>query len=369
MKFFHLSDLHIGKRLNNFSLIEDQEYILNKIIEIIDQEKPDAIILAGDIYDRSIPPLEAVTLFDEFLSSLSKRNLMVFIISGNHDSSERISFASSIMKNTNIHIAPVFHKDIYKVSLDNIDVYMLPFIKPIHVREFYPEHEIISYEDAIRTVIENTSLDATKKNILITHQYIQNAFLDDSEDFPIGGSDPISADIFSKFDYVALGHIHRPQMVSRPTIRYSGSILKYSFSEKNEKSITVVDINDTIDITTIPLKGRRDMIKLKDKFENLVDKSYYQKLNLDDYYHITLTDENDIINAINKLRTIYPNIMKLDYDNIRTSKHSSITTDKNIDSKSPLELINDFYKLQNNSDMSNEQEEFIVHLIEKIWED
>ncbi len=369
MKFFHLSDLHIGKRLNHFSLIEDQEYILNKIIEYVDEIKPDAIMLAGDIYDRSIPPIEAVKLFDGFLSELENRDLMVFMISGNHDSLERVSFASSIMKKNKIYIAPRFMGEIYKVEVDDINIYMLPFVKPSDVRLFYPDKEIKSYEDALKAIIESTSIDKTKKNILITHQYIQNASLDDSEDFPIGGSEPISASIFDDFDYVALGHIHRAQEVFRPTIRYSGSILKYSFSEKNEKSISVIDVKEDIKISTLPLKGKRDMIKLKDSFKTITDKSFYQKLNQEDFYHITLTDEEDIINAISKLRTIYPNIMKLDYDNLRTKTNQLIQADKKIESKTPLELIDDFYKLQNNQSLADQQRELLEDLIKKIWED
>ena len=375
MKFMHLSDLHLGKRVNEFSMLEDQVYILNKIVNIIDAEKPAAIILAGDIYDKPIPPAEAVELFDDFLYKLSQRNLKVFIISGNHDSAERIAFGSRLFDKTGIYMSPVYNGTILPIELNDdfgkINIYMLPFIKPIHVKRFFPDEEISSYTDAVSTVIKNMHLDTGIRNILITHQFVTGASRTESEDISVGGSDNVNADVFFDFDYVALGHIHRSQSCGSEYIRYSGTPLKYSFSEsKDTKSITVIDIKEkgNIKLDFIPLTPLRDMVEIKGTYDELMLKSFYENTTYpNDYVHITLTDENDILDVITRLRVVYKNIMKLDYDNQRTRSNSEINLINDMESKSPLELFDIFYDSRNGQPLNNEQREFMENIIEDIW--
>ena len=375
MKFMHLSDLHLGKRVNEFSMLEDQVYILNKIVNIIDEEKPAAIILAGDIYDKPIPPAEAVELFDDFLYKLSQRNLKVFIISGNHDSAERIAFGARLFDKTGIYMSPVYTGNISPLEMSDefgkINIYMLPFIKPIHVRRYFPDTEITSYTDAVSTVIENMHLDTGIRNILITHQFVTGASRTESEDISVGGSDNVNADVFRDFDYVALGHIHRSQNCGSEYIRYSGTPLKYSFSEsKDTKSITVIDIKEkgNIKLDFIPLTPLRDMVEIKGTYDDLMLKSFYENTTYpNDYVHITLTDENDILDVITRLRVVYKNIMKLDYDNQRTRSNSEINLINDMESKSPLELFDIFYDSRNGQPLNNEQREFMESIIEDIW--
>jgi len=375
MKFMHLSDLHLGKRVNEFSMLEDQVYILNKIVNIIDEEKPAAIILAGDIYDKPIPPAEAVELFDDFLYKLSQRNLKVFIISGNHDSAERIAFGARLFDKTGIYMSPVYTGNISPIEMSDefgkINIYMLPFIKPIHVRRYFPDTEISSYTDAVSTVIENMHLDTGIRNILVTHQFVTGASRTESEDISVGGSDNVNADVFRDFDYVALGHIHRSQSCGSEYIRYSGTPLKYSFSEsKDTKSITVIDIKEkgTIKLGFIPLTPLRDMVEIKGTYDDLMLKSFYENTTYpNDYVHITLTDENDILDVITRLRVVYKNIMKLDYDNQRTRSNSEINLINDMESKLPLELFDIFYDSRNGQPLNNEQREFMENIIEDIW--
>lgn len=376
MKIMHLSDLHLGKRVNEFSMLEDQIYILNEIINIIDEQKPKVIILAGDIYDKPIPPAEAVEIFDNFLYKLSKRNPAVFIISGNHDSAERIAFGSRLFDKSGIYLSPVYNGKISPICIDDkygkVNFYMLPFIKPVHVRRFFPDAEIYTYTDALSTVISDMHIDTAQKNILITHQFVTGSSRTESEDVSVGGSDNVDADIFKDFDYVALGHIHRSQSCGSEYIRYCGTPLKYSFSEsKDTKSITVIDIKEKGDIKLdfIPLTPLRDMVEIKGSYNELMLKSFYENTSLtDDYVHITLTDEEDIPDVITKLRVVYKNIMKLDYDNQRTKKSSEINLINDMESKSPLELFDTFYELQNGKHLSDTQRVFLKNIIEEIWE-
>lgn len=376
MKFIHLSDLHLGKRVNEFSLLEDQEFILTKIINIIDEQKPDGVIIAGDIYDKSVPSAEAVELFDDFLVKLAKRNLKVFVISGNHDSTERIAFGGRLMVGSGIYMSPVYSGKVEPITLTDdfgdVNIYMLPFVKPSHVKRFFPENEISSYTDAIKTAVDSMNIDVSKRNILITHQFVTGAIRTESEDISVGGTDNVDASAFADFDYVALGHIHKSQKCKSEFIRYSGTPLKYSFSEaKDKKSVTLLDIKakGEISLEFIPLIPKRDMVEIKGSYEELTLKSFWENTSYcQDYMHITLTDEEDIPDVLTKLRVIYKNIMKLDYDNKRTRTANEITGAENIKSKTPFEHFNEFYELQNGQPLSDEQTAFITDIIEQIWE-
>ena len=376
MKFVHLSDLHLGKRVNEYSMLEDQEYILTKIINIIDDEKPSGVIIAGDVYDKSIPSAEAVQMFDDFLTRLAKRNLQVFVISGNHDSPERMSFGSRLMDQSGIHISQVYNGEFVPFSMKDehgvVNVYMLPFVKPAHVKRFSDE-SIESYTDAIRVAIAEMKVDQSARNLLITHQFVTGATRSESEDISVGGSDNVDVSVFDGFDYVALGHIHSPQNCTSDRVRYCGTPLKYSFSEaKDNKSITVVELEEkgNVSVKTVSLVPMRDMVEIKGKYNEIMLKSFYENTSYqEDYIHITLTDEEDIVDAIGKLRTVYHNLMKLDYDNKRTRSVSQVDGAVDVETKTPIELFSDFYELQNNQPMSNEQKAFVEDLIDQVWED
>ncbi len=376
MKLVHLSDLHLGKRVNEYSMLEDQKYILERILGIIGDERPDGVIIAGDVYDKSVPSAEAVSLFDDFLVQLARRGLQVFVIAGNHDSPERIAFGSRIMDAGGIHMSPVYDGNIRPIKLNDaygeLNVYMLPFVKPAHVRRFYEDEEILSYTDAVRCAVKNMDLDTGKRNVLVTHQFVTGASRSDSEDISVGGSDNVDADVFEQFDYVALGHIHSPQNCGSDRIRYCGTPLKYSFSEaKDQKSVTVVELLEkgSVSYRTIGLLPLHDMVELRGTYDELTLKSFYENTTWqEDYTHITLTDEEDVPDAMGKLRAVYHRLMKLGYDNKRTRSNAIITGDAEAEKKSPYELFEDFFELQNNQPMSDEQSAYMKDLIEKTWE-
>lgn len=377
MKLIHLSDLHLGKRVNEFSMLEDQKYILKEILAIIDEEAPDAVLLAGDVYDKSFPPTEAVELFDDFLVQLAQRQLQVFVISGNHDSAERIAFGGRIMAAGGVHMAPVYHGNVEPAELTDeygcVNIYMLPFIKPIHVRRFFPDETIESYTDAMRTAIAQMKVNELERNVLITHQFVTGSQRSDSEDLSVGGTDHVDADVFSCFDYTALGHLHNPQNCGSEKIRYCGTPLKYSFSEaSHQKSVTIVEMGPkgSCTIRTKELIPLREMRELKGSYAELTLKSSYADTTYqEDYIHITLTDEDDIPDAVGKLRTIYHNLMKLDYDNLRTRKNSEVTGAVDAETKTPLELFEELYQEQNNQPMNEAQRTLVQNMIEEIWEE
>lgn len=375
MKFLHLSDLHIGKRVNEFSMLEDQEYILTKIINIIDDEKPDTVVIAGDVYDKSVPSAEAVQLFDDFLCRLAQRKLQVFVISGNHDSAERMAFGGRLMDISGVHMSPVYNGKVEPISLEDefgkINFFMLPFVKPANVRRFFEDAQIESYTDAVRVAVENMNVNSDERNVIVTHQFVTGAEKCESEEISVGGSDNVDASVFDCFDYVALGHIHGPQNIGSERVRYCGTPLKYSFSEaKHKKSVTIVEMGakGSLEIKTIALEPKRDMREIKGTYAEITLKENYINTNTDDYMHITLTDEEDIPDAIGKLRVVYPNLMKLDYDNKRTRSSAKLDIIKNIEQRSPLDLFSEFYEKQNNQPMTDGQSEFMKSLIESIWE-
>ena len=375
MKLIHLSDLHIGKRVNEVSMIEDQEYILTQILQIIDEEKADAVLVAGDVYDKSVPSAEAVTLFDDFLCRLAVRQLPVLIISGNHDSAERLSFANRLLEASGIHISPAYDGSIAPITLSDahgdVNFWLLPFLKPAHVKRCFPDESIESYTDAVRVAVEKMQIDTGKRNILLTHQFVTGASTCESEEISVGGSDNVDASVFEGFDYVALGHIHGPQNIGSNRIRYCGTPLKYSFSEEHHhKSVTVVDLGakGQLELQLRPLTPRHDLRSIQGNFAQITDKAFYEGTATDDYLHIILTDEEDVPEAVGKLRLIYPNIMKLSYDNTRTRTNQIIDGAIDVQRKSPLQLFEELYELQNNQPMSDVQRGFTQELIESIWE-
>ena len=376
MKLIHLSDLHLGKRVNEFSLLEDQQYILTEILQIIDREAPDGVLIAGDVYDKPVPSAEAVALLDDFLVRLSGRKLRTFVISGNHDSPERMAFGGRLMAGSGVHLAPVYDGRVEPITLTDqygpVNLYLLPFVKPAHVRRWFPQREIATYTDALATAIEAMGVDTAARNVLVTHQFVTGAVRCDSEEVSVGGADNVDVSVFAPFDYVALGHIHGPQRVERETVRYCGTPLKYSFSEAGQqKSVTVVELGakGNVAVRTVPLTPMRDMVELKGTYETLTLRDFYEGAGYPgDYVHITLTDEDDIPDAVSKLRVIYPYLMKLDYDNTRTRAGGVIDSPEDRRDKSPLELLEEFYEKQNGRPMAEAQRDFARDLMEHIWE-
>lgn len=375
MKLLHLSDLHLGKRVNEFSMLEDQRYILHKLNELAVKENVDGVLLAGDLYDKPVPPGEAVSLLDSFLTDLSHEKIPVFAISGNHDSPERLNFGARLMEKEGVHLASVYCGAEEPVVLQDehgpVRMYLLPYLKPALLRHVYPEAEVTSYEQAVVYAISKWTIDPAVRNVLVAHQFVAGGVACESEELSVGGLDQISEEVFASFDYVALGHLHGPQIIRRETLRYCGSPLKYSFSEcRQEKSAGLVTLGEkgSVSVQTIPLQPLRDLREIRGTYDQVTDKSFYEGTNTEDYLHIILTDEEDVPEAIGRLRAVYPNLMKLTYDNQRTRSKQEILGAERPEEKTPLELFRDFYQLQNNQPMSQEQEDFLTELIERIWE-
>ncbi|MBR4863011.1 MAG: exonuclease SbcCD subunit D [Oscillospiraceae bacterium] len=376
MKLVHLSDLHIGKRFNDFSLMEDQSYILDQILEIIDREKPQAVLLCGDIYDKSTPSAEAVSLFDDFLCRLARRNTTVLIISGNHDSAERLAFGNRLFTENGIHISPVYNGDIKPVTLEDewgsVDFWLLPFVKPMHVRRFFPDAQIENYTDAVRVAIENMPMDKTKRNVLLTHQFVTGCSAVGSEELTVGGTDNVDTSVFEDFCYVALGHIHGQQNLGGSNhIRYCGTPLKYSFSEESHhKSVTVTELDGDggVKVTLCPLTPLREVRTICGTFAYLTDSANYIGTPTKDYLRVFLHDEDDVPEAMGKLMQIYPNIMELRYDNTRTRANQVIEAAENVQEKTPLQLFEELYEKQNNQPMSEEQRNLVLELLDGIGE-
>lgn len=376
MRFLHTADLHIGKRVNEFSMLEDQEYILRQILKTADKEQVEAVLIAGDVYDKQVPSAEAVRLFDWFLTQLNSRKLPVFVIGGNHDSVERLSFGAQIMEESGVYLTQSYDGKVVPVRLEDgygpVNLWMLPFLKPAMVKRFFPEQDIVTYQDALETLIGNMELNREERNLLIAHQFVTGAVTGGSEDSVevfVGGVENVDASVFADFDYVALGHIHRAQSAGGEQIRYSGTPLKYSFSEiRHEKSVTIAELKEKGSLTVHqePLKPLHDMREIRGSYEELVLRENYQGTDLEDYLHVILTDENDIPDVIGRLRSIYPNIMKLDYDNQRTRRNQELMKEEAAVEQSPMELLGQFFLQQNNQKMSPEQTEYARTLMETI---
>ena len=376
----HLADLHLGKRVNGFSMMEDQEYILNRILEIREEEQPDGLLIAGDVYDKTIPPAEAVRLMDDFLTAVAAKHVPVFLISGNHDSAERVAFGHQLMQGSGIWISPVYDGTIRHHTLEDrwgeVNIYLIPFLRPSVVRSFFPDVEIEDYTDALRTIIEDLQVDTSRRNVVLAHQFVTAAGAlpetCDSEQLSVGGLDRVDGSVFSPFDYTALGHLHGPQRVGSETIRYAGSPLKYSFSELHQKkSVTVAELRakGETEIRQIPLQPRREMTELRGTFEEILEEARKKGEPQTDYYHMILTDETDVVDALSRLREYYPNIMLLDYDNRRTRSQKEVEQLDRVEERTPGELFAALYEQQNGQEMDSDRKEYLDGLIREIWEE
>ena len=376
MKFLHLADLHLGKRVNGFSMLEDQAHILRQILAILDDEQPDGVLIAGDVYDKSVPSVEAVELLDSFLTELRARGVPVLLISGNHDSPERLAFGGRVMDSCGIHISPVYDGALAPVTLHDefgpVHVWLLPFVKPAHVRRWFPDADIESYTDAMAEAVAHMDIDTAARNVLVTHQFVTGGTRSGSEELSVGGTDNVDSGVFAPFDYVALGHLHGAQHIGRETIRYAGSPLKYSFSEaRQHKSVTVVTLGEKgdVQVRTVALTPLRELREIRGSYDELTARSFYEHTTYrSDYLHLILTDEQDVFDAMSRLRTIYPYLMTLDYDNARTRAAGGMSVPAETERRTPLELFEALYQRQNHRPMSEVQRAYIAQLMEQIME-
>ena len=394
MKFLHTADLHIGKSICEHSMLDEQRHILASILEAVRGEKPDALLIAGDVYDKSVPSAEAVAVLDDFLVRLSETGTKVFVLSGNHDSAERIAFGGRLMENRGVHMSPVYSGEFAPVTLQDefgeVDVWMLPFVRPATVRACLGSDEerdqVTDYTSAMRMAIAQMHFTEGRRNVLLAHQFVTGAERSDSEE-NVGGLDNVDASVFDGFDYVALGHIHKPQDVAKDAVgngrvRYSGTTLKYSLSEANhKKSLTVVELAGKsadglagIEVREIPLTPKHDVREIKGTFAELVSPEFQRRqlaegLKLDDFVYVKLTDENDVPDAVLKLRGIYPNLMMLDYDNERTRNQHITVGDGKVEQKTPMELFGEFFSDMTNRELNEEEREFVQGIIDGIWEE
>ena len=376
MKFLHLADLHLGKRVNGFSMLEDQAHILRQILAILDDEQPDGVLIAGDVYDKSVPTVEAVELLDGFLTELRTRGVPVLLISGNHDSPERLAFGGRVMDSCGIHISPVYNGALAPVTLHDefgpVHVWLLPFVKPAHVRRWFLDADIESYTDAVAEAVAHMDIDTAARNVLVTHQFVTGGTRSGSEEVSVGGTDNVDSGVFAPFDYVALGHLHGAQHIGRETIRYAGSPLKYSFSEaRQHKSVTVVTLGEKgdVQVRTVALTPLRELREIRGSYDELTARSFYEHTTYrSDYLHLILTDEQDVFDAMSRLRTIYPYLMTLDYDNARTRAAGGMSVPAETERRTPLELFEALYTRQNHRPMSDVQRAYIAQLMEQIME-
>lgn len=376
MKFLHTADLHIGKKVNEFSMLEDQIHILGQILSIVDDFRPDGVLLAGDLYDKGIPTVEGVNVMDDFLTRLHEKHVDVFFISGNHDSPQRLSFGGRILKDSRIHVAAGFNGCLQRVecfdSYGKINVYLLPFVRPGMAARY--DEGVTGYHDAVASVIRRSEVDAGARNVLLAHQFVTDGERQpeqcESELISVGGLDNVDVSVFAPFDYVALGHLHRPQHIGRESVRYAGSPLKYSFSEAgHKKSVALVELREKgeTEVELIPLKPRRDMREIRGSLSELTAQPCG---NLQDYIRATLTDKEELLDPVGRLRAVYPNIMRLDFENAaERASYSYQGAAKNVEEKTGMELFAEFYEEQVGMQMDEMQKALMMQILKEAGGD
>ena len=371
MKLLHIGDLHLGKSLGDFDLIRDQKYILDQILGIIKEKAVDGVLIAGDVYDKAVPSEAAMNLLDYFLSSLSRSGVLTFMISGNHDSDDRLNYGSDLFAANQIYIASKYDGTLYRRTVTDAygeaDIYLLPFVKASQVKHFFPDAEIATYDDAVRVILSHAGVDPDRRNIIVAHQFVTGR----SEDPALGGSESVGTqsvglvekigyDCFDTFDYAALGHIHSPQRVGREEVRYAGSPLKYSLSEvNNAKSVPIITLGEKGDVSLelIPLHPMRDLRHIKGPMKMLLDKTNIT--GSDDFIYVTLTDEDTVNDAMGIFQQVYPNTVKIDYENSHTRAIEQVDISSIAENKSFSELIGDFYRLMYQCEMSEEEMKYM----------
>lgn len=370
MRFLHTADLHLGRKLNELPLLEDQKFLLQQIVEIAVREKIDAVLIAGDIYNKSSPASDAMMVFDGFLSQLAQNGIKVFMISGNHDSGNRISYLSSLICKADIYTCEGFDGTLQQVTLEDefgeLNIFMMPFVRPAQIRKFYPDEEITSYEDAVKVIFQHSSVNESERNILLCHQFVTGAELSDSEDFAVGTLDSMDASLFDAFDYVALGHLHKAQKVKRESLRYSGSIMKYSLSEANhKKSIVVLNMSETaVEVQVLPLEQPKDIRKVKGTLEEILGMAYSE-----DYVSVVLQDEFVPPDARVSVATVFPNMIKLSVENSRNREYVEVIEAESIELKSKMQLFEDFYQTQSGGTLPDPEQRKLMETILKELEE
>lgn len=377
MRLLHLSDLHIGKRVNEFSMLEDQRFALEGLLDTARERNVDAIVVAGDLYDKATPSAEAVALVDWFFAAAADTGATVLAIAGNHDSAERVAYGASLLARQRVVLSPVYDGTVTRHTIEDehgpVHFWLLPFLKPATVRPHFPEATIESYSDAIRCALATCPIDPAARNVVISHQFVthEGASLERCEsELSLGGLDNVDASVFDAFDYVALGHLHRPQQVARPEVRYSGSLLKYSFSEARDfKSAPLVELGPKgqVGIELVPVKPRHDLREIRGMLEGLLRPDVVSEADPEDYLSVVLTDEHPALDALDRLRRDYPNVMAVSYDNARSRARglaSAAETEARAQ-KAPIELFEEFYTLQNGKGLSETQRAIVLDAFEK----
>ena len=380
MKVLHVSDLHIGKRVNGMSMLDDQRYILRQILDIAEKHQVSVLLIAGDVYDKASPSAEAVTVFDAFLTDAVAAGLRVLAIPGNHDSAERIAYAQGLLEKQGVCLPPVYAGEVERVELEDehgpVEFWLLPFLKPGDVRRFFPNEEIgDDYSAALRAVLGSCDIDQGKRNVVLSHQLVTayGTAPDRADDeIKLGGMDNVDVSVYDAFDYVALGHVHRPQRVGRDTVRYSGSPLKYSFSEaRYDKSAALIelgekkpgdDVGECVSFELIPLVPLHDVREVRGTLADVLAMGAES-----DYLHITLSDEHPQLDAMAKIHEVFPNAMMLDYDNVTVlidRPQTQLTADP--DNMDTLDLFGAFYESQVGNPLDDEQQDFARKLIAKV---
>lgn len=382
MKFLHMSDLHLGRLLHRYALQEEQTEMLEQIRLIAQQEQPDAVLIAGDVYDRSIPPVYATQLLDNFLAALTKITT-VCVISGNHDSAERLAFLSGPLKESGLHISPAYRGNIMPITLTDehgpVDIWLLPFVKAATVRPYFPDETIENTHDAVACALRHMAIDPSRRNVLVAHQFVAGGKLSGSEenaalataDVSVGGSDMVDAGVFAPFDYVALGHIHRAQNVGSERIRYCGTPMAYDFSEASmEKSVSVVELaaDRSVTVRTIAIPAPRALVEIRGAFADVTSDEAVRRADKDAYTHVTLTDDVPIPDVMNRLRQVYPRITHLDWDNARTHATDDFSAAADVQKHTPLSLFAEFFHRMGGTELTEEQAQYVAGLIQEIWE-
>lgn len=373
MKFMHLADLHLGKSVNGYSMIEDQKHALNEIINLIKKENIKILLIAGDIYQNSVPAIDAIYLFENFLYQLKDLEVTCLIISGNHDSADRLAYANKFLTSSNIYISNSYEGYLEKVTLEDkfgpVNFYLLPYIKPIDVKRYYPEKEIFTYTKAVEAAISDAEINKEERNVIISHQFIMNAELSDSEEIYAGDVEAVPANLYKDFDYVALGHIHKKQEFLNSKIRYPGALLKYSASEANyKKSITLVEIDKDgkVSIEEKYINYLRDMRIIEGYFDEIMQNASKDS-HKDDYIHLLLEDEEDILDGLQRLRSVYPNIMTFRYKNMKIGDNNLEEVLEKSSNTSPYQLFEDFYLQRIGQNLDDSKSKIIKETIEEIW--
>lgn len=365
VKLLHTADLHLGKQMNDLSLLADQEYVLQQILHIAEAEQVQAVLIAGDVYQRAAPQAEAMAMFDWFVTQLMEAGKQVFIISGNHDSAQRIAYFSALIKSAGVHVTQTFNGQLQHETMQDEDgplhIWMMPFLRPAQVRRAFPDEKILSYQDAVSAVLRHADIDFSARNVLLCHQFIAGCEVCDSEELSVGGLDRIDGSIFEGFDYVALGHIHKPQRVLRDTLRYAGSPLKYSFSEaQHKKSVSIINVQEKgcLSVHKAPLYPLHDVRRIEGLMDEIMRMPYSE-----DYVWITIHDEQPMPDARVTLSVNFPNMMRFSVVNSKTKADLDVKAVDTIKNKTVAELFSDFYRLQNNDQPPGEKHMQIINKI------